>query len=89
MPIYSDVDTDSTVCICDCCSAEQRTAKANGVVPADWGTGQLWIDISLSDIKNMPLCFCATCKERFVYLQSQSAKVLLPLAPSLDPTPDT
>ena len=52
----------STIIGCDICGAQIETARADGVVPVEWGTGHLWIDVSLSEQLQRALCFCPTCK---------------------------
>lgn len=49
---------------CNTCAVVITTDKPNGVVPNDWMTGHLWLDISLSEQKQVPLCFCPECKPR-------------------------
>lgn len=51
----------STMVTCDTCGAVIETARADGVVPSDWTTGHLWVDISLTEQRQVPLCFCPTC----------------------------
>lgn len=55
---------DGTLVTCDICASSVTTSKPNGVVPDDWMTGHLWIDISLSEQRQIPLCFCPDCKPR-------------------------
>jgi hypothetical protein len=64
MPIQLDKTNNKTICTCDQCGIVVDTDAANGVVPEHWGTGQLWIDVSLSSIKQTAICFCPTCFER-------------------------
>jgi hypothetical protein len=47
---------------CDVCKATISTDRADGVVPSEWMTGHLWLDISLSMQKQTPLCFCPVCR---------------------------
>lgn len=61
MTIHLDPENDQTLCKCDVCGLVEATGKANGVVPAGWGTGHLWLDVSLSEQRQTPLCFCAGC----------------------------
>lgn len=61
MTIHLDPENDQTLCKCDVCGLVDVTANANGVVPAGWGTGHLWLDVSLSEQRQTPLCFCASC----------------------------
>lgn len=63
MAIYIDKENNQTICICDICGAASSTESPNGVVTEGWGTGQLWIDISLTEEKQVPLTFCPTCTE--------------------------
>lgn len=53
----------TTYCECDRCRTVVGTGKADGVAPADWLTGQLWIDVSLSEQKQTPIVFCGDCRE--------------------------
>ena len=84
MPIFLDHQTDETICRCDTCGIEARTARANGVSAPGWGTGQLWIDISLSSQVQRPLCFCETC---FADIFLVPARLTLALAPGEQDTP--
>ena len=61
MSIYLDTERNKTVCICNSCGTTAETETANGVVQTGWGTGQLWIDRSLSNIRQTAICFCPTC----------------------------
>lgn len=62
--IYLDQDADQTICACDRCGVTEATGRADGVAPADWMTGQLWLDISLSEQRQSPICFCPGCAGR-------------------------
>jgi len=53
---------DATIAVCEVCGTTESTTKPDGVVPANWMTGQLWIDASLAEQFQRPLCFCPTCK---------------------------
>lgn len=64
MSIYLNEPDDTTVSVCDICEAQEITQRASGVAPAEWMTGQLWLDISLSEQKQQVLCFCPECKPR-------------------------
>ena len=57
----TDEDTELT---CDTCAVVMTTGKPNGVVPDGWMTGHLWLDISLSEQRQFPLCFCPECGPR-------------------------
>ena len=59
--IYIDKDSDQTVCVCDRCALTVATSRANGVVAEGWMTGNLWLDISLTEQRQTPLCFCPDC----------------------------
>jgi hypothetical protein len=61
MSIYLDNEQNRTICICNSCGTTAETETANGVVQAGWGTGQLWIDLSLSNIRQAAICFCPEC----------------------------
>lgn len=60
MPIA--IEEETTRVTCDVCGFEEVTNKPNGVVPSNWGTGQIWLDVSLSEQKQYPICFCEVCK---------------------------
>lgn len=60
------IEEQGTKFSCDICKFEETTSIPNGVVPSTWATGQLWIDISLSEQRQYPLCFCSTCKPRLL-----------------------
>lgn len=62
--IYLDKDSGQTICACDRCGVNEATGRADGVAPANWMTGQLWLDISLSEQRQSPICFCADCADR-------------------------
>lgn len=79
MPILLDHQGDETICRCDTCGIEARTARANGVCAPGWGTGQLWIDISLAAQVQRPLCFCPTC---WAAIAPEPARLALSLAPT-------
>jgi len=32
-------------------------------VPEGWMTGQLWLDLSLAEQKQIPICFCSDCRD--------------------------
>lgn len=55
-----------TEVVCDICGYSTETARPDGVVPAGWMTGHLWLDISLSEQRQTPLCFCPTCAPSIV-----------------------
>jgi len=55
------IDKTKTILVCDRCGEQEKTDQPNGVVPKEWMTGHLWMDISLSTQKQIPLCFCSTC----------------------------
>ncbi|MDO5621907.1 MAG: hypothetical protein Q4G24_10600 [Paracoccus sp. (in: a-proteobacteria)] len=59
--IYLDQDGNQTICECDRCGTVGATDRANGVIVDGWGSGQLWVDISLAEDRQMPLCFCPAC----------------------------
>ncbi|MDP0925720.1 hypothetical protein Q0601_00900 [Paracoccus onubensis] len=50
-----------TVCTCDCCGLVEATDEANGVAVEGWGSGHLWLDVSLAEQRQTPLCFCPAC----------------------------
>ena len=60
------LEENGTRVSCDICRFEEVTSFPNGVVPATWATGQLWIDISLSEQRQYPLCFCPECKPKLL-----------------------
>lgn len=60
--IYLDSGHNRTISICEICGLEDSIAGASGSTPPEWGSGQLWLDISLSDQKSFPICFCPACK---------------------------
>jgi len=59
--IYLDTASNQTICQCDRCNIVEATSIANGVVVEGWTTGQFWLDISLTEQKQIPLCFCTLC----------------------------
>lgn len=59
--IYLDIPNAQTLCLCDRCGVVADTMKADGVVPPDWLTGHFFLDISLSEQRQKPLCFCPEC----------------------------
>ncbi|SDL37413.1 hypothetical protein [Paracoccus chinensis] len=59
--IYLDKPGGQTICVCDRCGLTNATDTANGVVVEGWMTGQLWLDISLAEQRQTPLCFCPAC----------------------------
>lgn len=61
MPVYIDDENFATVCACDWCGAMTQTNRGDGVVPAGWTTGQLWLTVSLQEEKQVPLVFCEVC----------------------------
>lgn len=61
MTITIDSEAPATRLRCDCCKTAAATDRADGRVPPDWGTGQLWLDISLSEQRQVALCFCPDC----------------------------
>lgn len=61
MPIILDTQNDRTIIRCESCDLSAATEKANGIVPSDWMTGHLWLDMSLSEQRQTPLCFCPDC----------------------------
>lgn len=77
--------TDNTIAICDTCSAQFVSNIANGVIPATWMTGQLWLDISLAEQRQTPICFCPDCKP---FVADTLAFEITVTAPAeLDPDP--
>jgi hypothetical protein len=50
------------IATCDACGISVQINPATGIVPAEWMTGQLWLDLSLSQQMQRPLCFCQNCK---------------------------
>ena len=75
MSIYLDTANQQTVVVCDKCKAREVTTVMDGVVPHGWLTGQLWLDISLSQIKQIPLCFCQSCRDRMLEVEPQTVTV--------------
>lgn len=63
MTIHIDEEANQTLCRCDHCGATESTNRGNGVAVAGWMTGHLWLDISLSEQKQIPICFCPACSE--------------------------
>lgn len=61
MGILLDFENGVTSCTCDRCKSGFVVDNLSGRVPDGWGTGQLWLDVSLSEIRQVPLCFCADC----------------------------
>jgi|GEM_PF-4363802 len=61
MTLTIDSVAPATRLQCDCCKVTAATDRADGRVPPDWGTGQLWVDISLSEQRQVALCFCPDC----------------------------
>jgi len=61
MAIHVYTAENSTVVHCDKCGAAEATNMGNGLAPLDWVTGQLWIDVSIQQQKQTPICFCPTC----------------------------
>lgn len=55
------IDGGATHATCNGCGAAASTDRADGVVPMDWGTGQLWIDLRLDTMRQIPICFCPDC----------------------------
>lgn len=53
---------NKTVVQCDVCGIQEETAVPNGVAPASWMTGQLWLDMSLTEQKQRAICFCVSCR---------------------------
>jgi len=60
--IAIDNENRRTVCECDRCGAQAATERADGVIPDGWMTGHLWLDISLGEQRQHPLCFCPDCR---------------------------
>lgn len=60
--IHVDKAENKTVASCDVCGAQEVSDVANGVIPLDWMTGQLWLDLSLAEQKQTAICFCPECK---------------------------
>lgn len=61
MAIKTDFTEGKTLCTCDRCGALDVSSSADGRAPDGWGTGQLWIDVSLSEQAHVSLCFCEEC----------------------------
>ena len=61
MTIHIDEPNFKTVVLCDVCGATAETTRPDGVVPPDWATGHLWLDISLTEQRQTPICFCPEC----------------------------
>lgn len=61
MPVYLDKTTDQTIVRCDCCLDIAATDRADGVYPEGWASGNLWIDLSLSKQRQIPIAFCPAC----------------------------
>ncbi|SEI10211.1 hypothetical protein [Paracoccus alkenifer] len=62
--IYLDNESHQTICACDRCGVTEATDRADGVAVAGWMTGHLWLDVSLSEQRQSPLCFCPDCSAR-------------------------
>jgi len=60
--ISLDKPNNMTVAVCDVCQIYVNTGRADGVIPEDWMTGHLWLDVSLTEQKQMAICFCPSCK---------------------------
>ena len=61
--IYVDQQAGMTVCSCDRCGVIHATEVTTGVVPDGWLTGQFLLDVSLSEQRQTPICFCLECRE--------------------------
>lgn len=89
MPI--SLTEDATIAVCEVCGTTESTTKPNGVVPANWMTGQVWVDASLSEQFQRPLCFCSICKagvpERLAFSLLPAPEVVPDLAPVQPPEP--
>ena len=46
---------------CDTCGVIEEVKDDRGRLPPAWATGQLWIDLSMSEQRQIPLCFCPAC----------------------------
>jgi len=84
--IYLDKDSDQTICACDRCGVTEATDRADGVAVAGWMTGQLWLDISLSDQRQIPLCFCADCVPQITSASTIQVSAA-PWGPVVEPPP--
>lgn len=62
--IYVNKDAGETVSKCDVCGEVSVSSTPNGVAPEGWMTGQLWLDVSLTQQRQTPICFCTTCAPR-------------------------
>lgn len=51
----------ATLATCNGCGFEAATDRPDGMLPPDWGTGQLWIDLRLDTMRQIPICFCPDC----------------------------
>jgi hypothetical protein len=63
MPIITDKPNRKTICICDRCGKTEETDVADGVTISGWLTGQLWIDLSLSQQRQQAINFCLECND--------------------------
>lgn len=61
MAIYLDTGNDATICTCNACGEVVTTSKANGIVPEGWGTGHLWLDVSINQQRQVPMAWCPAC----------------------------
>lgn len=64
--ITTDRENNVTLVRCENCGSEVVTDKADGVIPSEWMTGQLWLDVSMGEQKQWPICFCPTCKPHVI-----------------------
>lgn len=92
MAIYLDEENNQTICECDICGVRDATTWANGVVCENWGTGHLWLDVSLTEQVQKPLCFCPSCSGLVMHPDSvMSLDFTIPETepiPEPDPVPD-
>lgn len=61
MTIMLDNENGLTILSCDGCGMVKTKSPADGVVPDDWISGQIWIDLDLSRQRQVPICFCKEC----------------------------
>lgn len=88
MSIITDTENSVTTCTCDCCGEIHSTAKSDGLVPAGWTTGQLWIDLSQNVMRQLPLAFCEACFEMAAGLDRNTFRLMTLEVPAEDPPAD-
>nr|WP_319250511.1 hypothetical protein [uncultured Celeribacter sp.] len=59
--IYRNEKLGNTAFTCDMCGVISTEDGLSGVIPSGWMSGHLWLDVSLSEQRQIPLCFCPNC----------------------------